>query len=137
MSKLPKFDYCIMCEDVRLELGNKVSILGFLGLAPSVDLYVAQLNQPTKIVFLFGGEGGEGKIDALIRLVGPDQGVLGEAALVGSIDPKRPKIVFGTSMTVAPLRQGKFEIQLLLQGSLHYKNTFTVHLGPPPGQAQS
>ena len=50
----PNFDYCIICEMVRPELGGKSILLGFHGLAPNVDLRVQDINRPVALSLLAG-----------------------------------------------------------------------------------
>ncbi len=48
----PQFSYCIVCEGVRPEVGGKLTILGFYGLTPNVEIAVANPNLPLNIVLV-------------------------------------------------------------------------------------
>jgi len=50
----PAFDYCILCEGIRPEVGGKVTILGFYGLAPNIEVAVGNPNQPLVLSFIAG-----------------------------------------------------------------------------------
>ena len=50
----PNADFCIVCESVRPEIGGKVQLLGFYGLAPHVEILVANMAQALAVSFLVG-----------------------------------------------------------------------------------
>jgi hypothetical protein len=50
----PTFDYCIICEIIRPELGGKFILLGFYGLAPNVEIIVQDSNRPMSLSMLAG-----------------------------------------------------------------------------------
>ena len=50
----PNFDYCVICDLVRPELGGKWILLGFYGLAPNVELTVADVNRPVTLSIVAG-----------------------------------------------------------------------------------
>jgi len=50
----PNIDYCLVCEVARAEVGNKLMILGFYGLAPNVDIFVDNLTAPLNLTFVMG-----------------------------------------------------------------------------------
>src|SRR6266851_1253333 len=50
----PNFDFCIVCEGIRPELGAKLTILGFFGVAPNVDVLVGDMARPLSVSFLVG-----------------------------------------------------------------------------------
>jgi hypothetical protein len=44
---------CILCEGVRFEIGNKVTLLGVYGLMPGVGVEVADLSKGIDLAFVF------------------------------------------------------------------------------------
>jgi hypothetical protein len=40
----PNFEFCVICEGVRQEIGGKLTILGFYGMAPNVDVSIRNPN---------------------------------------------------------------------------------------------
>src|ERR1700683_3721003 len=50
----PNFDFCIICEGIRPEIGSKLTILGFFGVAPNVEIVVQNPSQPLMISFVAG-----------------------------------------------------------------------------------
>jgi hypothetical protein len=52
---MPILRYCIVADDVRLEIQNKASIIGFYGIAPNVNISVAYPDRPiARMAFLLG-----------------------------------------------------------------------------------
>jgi hypothetical protein len=48
------FNFCAVCDDVRLELLNKSSLVGLYGMLPYVEIIVPHPEQPIeKLVFMF------------------------------------------------------------------------------------
>jgi hypothetical protein len=50
----PNSEFCIICEGIRPEIGGKVTILGFYGVAPHVEILVPVLGALTSFSFLIG-----------------------------------------------------------------------------------
>ena len=50
----PNFDYCLLCDGVRFEVGNKFTILGFYGLTPNIEVFVSNPAIATSLAFLVG-----------------------------------------------------------------------------------
>jgi hypothetical protein len=50
----PNLNYCIICEGMRPEIGGKLTILGFYGLAPNVDVRVVNPNSPVILALIAG-----------------------------------------------------------------------------------
>lgn len=50
----PSLSYCLICDVLRPEVGSKLTILGFYGLAPNVDVRVVNQNSPVNLSFLAG-----------------------------------------------------------------------------------
>ncbi len=57
----PKINYCIVCDDVRTEIHNKITLLGFFGVTPDVEIIVKDFNKPIeKITFVISAGKGKG-----------------------------------------------------------------------------
>jgi hypothetical protein len=50
----PEFDFCLICEGIRPEIGNKLTILGFYGVAPNVEIVIGNTAMPVTIAFVAG-----------------------------------------------------------------------------------
>jgi hypothetical protein len=48
------FQYCIIAEDVRMEMDGKSTIVGFIGISPHAGIQVPNPNQPIgRVTFAF------------------------------------------------------------------------------------
>ncbi|MGB3552390.1 MAG: hypothetical protein WA993_17015 [Candidatus Binatus sp.] len=43
---MPLFNFCLVCDDVRIEQGGKALIIGFYGMVPYVEIGVTQPSAP-------------------------------------------------------------------------------------------
>lgn len=50
----PDFDFCIICDGIRPEIGGKFTLLGFFGLAPHVEVATTNPAQPIPLAFIAG-----------------------------------------------------------------------------------
>jgi hypothetical protein len=50
----PDFDFCLICEGIRQEVGNKLTILGFYGIAPNVEIAVTNTAVPMTVALIAG-----------------------------------------------------------------------------------
>jgi hypothetical protein len=66
----PRIEHCVICEDVRREVGRKFTILGFLGIAPNVAIRVQDFAAPVeRLAFLLIGViEGSGKFKVTLRI---------------------------------------------------------------------
>jgi|SRR5208283_444567 len=50
----PAFDFCLICDGVRPEIGGKLTILGFYGSAPNVEIVVGNPAAPVTVGLVAG-----------------------------------------------------------------------------------
>lgn len=128
---LPKIIYCLLCEGVRVEQGGKATVLGFLGVLPHVEMFIAADENPpssgTALTFLIATEGGDGVLKLLARLLNPDDSLLKEMPEKAVVFKGGQKHNLG--VLVAPIlfqNTGVHTLQLLIDGKEHYRASFTV-----------
>jgi len=56
----PKINTCILCDDFRVERGNKSSIMGLYGILPTEILVLDEKVPIPRLSFILMAEGGEG-----------------------------------------------------------------------------
>jgi hypothetical protein len=80
----PQVRHCVLCEEVRNELGNKISILGFFGILPDVQIGFPNGLGVIKVVFLLvcGAAAGGGQSSVSASIKNPDGSILVEARLL-------------------------------------------------------
>lgn len=58
----PVIQNCLVCEEVRPEVGRKLSLLGFYGVMPNVTILVRDFDEPVQhLTFVFVAAAGTGK----------------------------------------------------------------------------
>jgi hypothetical protein len=50
----PHSDYCIICDVIRPEVGAKLTIMGFYGLTPNVEVVISDPTQPLNLTMVAG-----------------------------------------------------------------------------------
>lgn len=125
----PRIKFCLICDQVREETRSKLSLLGFLGVSPDVDVFVADPSiGAIQLAFVFGGDGGiAGQYNILFQLFDVQQNTI-----MASVDP-------GPAPAIAKLRTnivlnllasfphfGPYELRLLVDGKLHYTAEFKI-----------
>lgn len=69
----PTIKHCIICEDVRQEIGRKATLAGFYGITPDVEILLDDPTRPIeKLVFVFIAGPGDGTHQVTADLRGPD-----------------------------------------------------------------
>ena len=120
--------YCIVCDDVRLEMGNKLSLMGvfenvFLPTFPSILLKFAVVNHWE----------GDGTFETQVKVLNPERKeVVASAASTFNIENQgyADNITFFTN--VAFDRSGPFIIQIMIDGKpVAEKGIFVHHVAPP------
>ena len=128
-------DFCLVCEDIRPEFGNKVTILGYYGLLPHVRIIIDNWEGAMeKLTFLVGTHGLKRQFSAQVRLVNPDGSTLlfsntatGEA-VTDSLS------TFSIAFAFPFLKfqqQGAYTVEVSVDGTVAYKNTFLVQSSRP------
>jgi hypothetical protein len=121
--------HCIVCDDVRIEMGNKLSFMGvfenvFLSSFPSVLLKFAVVNHWE----------GVGQFETQVKIVTPDRRevvVSAPSTFVIEDQGYADNITFFTN--VAFDRAGPYAVQIMIDGRpVAEKRIFVHHVQPPP-----
>ena len=124
--------YSVACDDVRIEMGNKLSLMGifenlFFPSFPSMLLKLAVANHWM----------GVGDFETQVRVLAPDgREIAGSAQSRFRIEAQgyADNISFFTNVTFE--RAGRYTIQTLLDGKLVSEKHIYVHqIQQPPSQA--
>lgn len=131
----PLVDFCLVCEDVRLEMGNKVILLGFYGLLPRVRIMIEAWERPVeKLTFFVSTHGFTRRFSMQLRLQNPDG-----TNLIQSIpafgEPANDNVSTSSVAFSFPMlkfhQQGEHRLEVLIDGSPAYGNTFLVQSSRP------
>jgi len=114
MTKGPKLLYSILCDDVRIEMGNKLSLMGifenvFLPTFPAVVLRFAAVNHWV----------GAGDFQTQVRIIAPDgKEIAMSAPSMFRIEPEgyADNVTFFANVSIE--RAGTYSVQTAIDGKL-------------------
>lgn len=69
---LPQIKHCLICEDIRLELRNLVSLMGVYGATPYAGIEVGNLKLHVSFCLVFVGDPVDGKFVIKLEFRSPD-----------------------------------------------------------------
>lgn len=139
----PKFKYCLIADNARDEANGKVTLLGFLGISPEVELFIGPPAAPPGVLnalglsFLFIGGPGSGTFDVTYELYDVDQKKVlatintGQPTQLVPRVPTRPgNTNFVINVTMPVPHFGEYELRLLVSGQVTYTGRFKVSQQP-------
>ena len=123
---IPIIDSCLVCDLVRPELGGKLSILGFYGVCPRVDVALQQLDQPTVLTFVFAGGQSEGSFSLVFDVVdAADRIIASTAPQQFEANPKTVTVLAPTLLLVFG-NAGQFAARFLVDGQEQFRASFHI-----------
>jgi hypothetical protein len=126
----PEINYCLICEEIRSERGNKLTILGYYGISPDVNILVKELGKEIRVLFLVGISKGSGEYTVIPRILNPDDTRhIGELSAVIHLDENAPMTAFGFGLPLIPKQEGTYLFQLVIKGKEVYRAPFNVRKG--------
>lgn len=130
----PAIRHCLICEDLRQEVGGKSSILGFYGAAPHVAIIVGNFNRPIQqlmFVLLAAPTAEASSHEVSLRILSPKGELVGEERPPKSLTLEKPAgqtqllLAFGVrNMTFT--EAGDHSFVLLVDGREHFRATFGI-----------
>lgn len=129
----PQITTCILCDGVRLELGNKLIIFGYYGLVPGVEIQIPDFNLPILICFVFVGGPADGHFRAELRVI-PEHGLaLFAVPVEGDFAAGRKETRFIMTFQDKVPGPGPYNAELLLNGTVAHRSRFLLTpITPPP-----
>lgn len=121
-------DWCLLCEDARQEAGNKLTLLGFFGVLPGVQIIVTDRNAPTRLLFLFGARGEAGPQAVTCMIVAPNGRVHFDQQLRAEFDANG-RAIMGAGVVGPLLQEGDFRLSFLVDNAPIYEADFNVRQG--------
>lgn len=127
---IPAFENCLVCDQVRPELGGKLIVLGFLGICPHVNVGVARLDQPTALTFLIMGPPGDGSFSASFDIFDESQRcvVASSAPAPFAASPAVPTTLASTLLVVF-FHPGPFAVRCMVDDVERFRAQFRVSHG--------
>lgn len=138
----PAINECLVCEFVRAEEGGKLSLLGFFGIAPNVEISVQNLDLPIpNLAFVFLGAAYQPMSTDLpfeiqIRVSDPQDGLVFETPPVSltAPSPGNRTTVAASIGNVRVRAAGRYRVSLLVNGQPQTERTFDIRVRPSVGQ---
>jgi SEC-C motif-containing protein len=135
MATAPQVDYCLVCEDLRLEPGNKATILGYYGMLPRVKILLGEWGKTIeKLIFLISTHGADAPYEAQIKLINPDGSDLIAAGSITADpgDTASDNSAIGVGFRLITFaQQGQHQVQIFINSAKAYESTFIVGLQNP------
>lgn len=129
---LPTVEWCILCEDVRAEIGNKATVLGFFGLCPNVDIQFQRKPYSTSIMFLLGVTGGTGLVPLTSVLMDIEGRAIAQGPTIQmKAAPGKSNAMVGIGFTgIQFQRTGKHRFRVSTGGVKIYETTIGISEAP-------
>jgi hypothetical protein len=129
----PQVRHCLICEATRPEPFGKLSLLGFYGVAPDVQIAVRHFGQPLQLAFvLISGPAGKGDPDTLGFRIVDEAGTSVVEPPASPYDRHGPteKRLNLAIQVVAPFpHPGRYTMHLLVDGVSHFQTDFELRQG--------
>jgi hypothetical protein len=130
----PNFDFCLICEGIRPEVGGKLTILGFYGVAPNVEVVISNPDQPLMLAFIAGVPpvATLGVYHNVIMVTRPN----GAVALQTPPSPlnvsQTGRGIIGSSFVLPPPHSwGKHQIRVFVNNEMKLDTSFTLRQPSP------
>ena len=127
----PKINTCILCDDFRVERGNKSSIMGLYGILPTEILVLDEKVPIPRLSFILMAEGGEGDFQI--------HATIGRPAGKSTFEFKPPNfaykgiakkgIVAFTIVGFIPEAIGDFRFRVFANDQKIYDSIMTIRIG--------
>ena len=130
----PEIESCLICEDVRPEQNNKLSILGFFGISPTAQILVGDITKPIQqLTFMLITGKGEGTFRVSFELKDEKGKALlttPESEFKLPTPAQRNNWMIGLHLP-AFQEEGFYYFVLRVDGKESYKAKFEVKQGTP------
>ena len=133
----PNFDYCLICEGVRPELGGKLTILGYYGAAPNVEVVVNNPGHPVMLAIIAGFPpvgGPPAQYTHATTVIRPNNSVAFQSPQSPlGVNPTGRGIVVVGFVIAPPYVWGKHSIRITVNNETKLDTSFTLR---QPGPAE-
>ncbi len=129
----PRFRLLLLADLIRPEADSKLTILGFLGIAPLVEVRYSDFNVPLAISFLLVGEPGSERHNFRAEIIGPDERkLINSKAEEGLLEPAGPENQMATvvMVTLKYPGPGTYKFQVISNDEIQFEETFRLASKP-------
>jgi hypothetical protein len=126
-----QFVHCLVCDSVQIESKGKITIAGFFGITPDVNVIVQSHLNPVKLTFVLFGRGvSQASRKLKIEVKQPTGWPVGEALMNFGPTDKVSRLIVKLDSIMLP-EAGEYTIRVCLEDKENYRTTFRVILGQP------
>jgi hypothetical protein len=138
----PKFNFCVVCEQIRPDVGGKLTILGFYGLAPDVEILASSMEQPLGISFIVGfpavsANDANKPYQHCFIITDPNGKVLAQTANNQLNVVAETKGMVAIGFILPPTVAGKYTLKVLVNNELNFEATFKIRAATPEELAKA
>jgi hypothetical protein len=128
----PEIKHCLICDAVRAEALGKLTMLGFYGVTPDVQINIKDFQQPLQVAFVLVGGIGEGRATVAFQFADARGQVLlaTPVAESGPIEPGK-RLLTGVGLSYVFPGPGRYFFRVLVDGRMHYQTSFELLQGAP------
>ena len=130
MPTAPQVDYCLLCDDIRLEAGNKATLLGYYGMLPRVKVLLKEWGKALdRLVFMVSFREATGPFAARLKVINPDGSDFLEVGPIEGGPTATPNdnavIAFGL-IGIVFKQQGKYQVEIAIGDAKAYDSALIV-----------
>ncbi|SRR6266571_2808092 len=128
----PEIKYCLICDAVRAEALGKLTLLGFFGVTPDVQISIKDFRQPLQAAFVLVGGTGEGRAKVGFQFADARNQVLlaTPEAEAGPIEPGK-RLLTGVGISYTFPGPGRYSFRVIVDDRIHYQTSFELLQGTP------
>jgi len=128
-----KISHCVICDGVRPELSNKLTLLGFFGITPNVEVRLGTVSLPVdELTFILIGSvsGSAGSAEVAFELFDWSDSSIFSVSKSHDIKPvERSNFIFNVRSLKFP-HTGRYKIRMRVDGRVIYNTDFLISEGP-------
>lgn len=126
MNKL-KVENCIICDGLRLEIGNKLTILGFAGITPHVSLGIKGFGENIELSFVLFISGETGSYELIFNIISSISETVFTRKLDNlGINPDRRTVAIVQPKELNFKKAGIYDIKILEGSREIYSSSFEI-----------
>jgi hypothetical protein len=127
----PNVSYCLVCDGLRPEIGGKLTILGFFGVTPNVEIVVINQALPLNLAFVMGFPPVQEvrQYSAMLTINKPNGGAAFQSPPIALQVLAGRGGIFGTGAILSPPHAiGVHSINLTVNNEPKFHSSFSIRL---------
>jgi len=127
----PTVKHCMIADAAHAEGAGKLALIGFLGIAPDVEVGISDFSRPLGLAFVLLAGDGDGKRYGIQVEVVREDGtiVMPKSAEALDVELKAGKTILSPHVMAVYPGPGRYVFRLIVDGQPFYENTFKLLVG--------